>query len=76
MAAQEKAGLVNGAYGLWRVQGGAHSNVTHIAFLGAKNLETLLEHGTPSKALAVFQKKVAGIRTIYRSNINLVIADL
>ena len=76
MAAQEKAGLINGAYGLWRVQGGADSNITHVAFLGAKNLETRLENGTPSKAFAVFQKKVAGIRTIYRSNINLVIADL
>ena len=76
MDAQEKAGLINGAYGLWRVQGGADSNVTHIAFAGAQNLETLLENGAPSKAFAVFQKKVAGIRTVYRANINSVVADL
>ena len=34
IAAQGKSGSVNGAYGLSRVQGGADSNVTHIAFLG------------------------------------------
>ena len=74
--AQVKSGLVNGAYGLWRVQGGADSNVTHIAFAGAKDLETLLANGTPSKAFAEFQKTVAGIRTVYRMNINSVLADL
>ena len=74
--AQVKSGLVTGAYGLWRVQGGADSNVTHIAFAGAKDLETLLANGTPSKAFAEFQKKVAGIRTVYRMNINSVVADL
>ena len=76
MDAQEKAGLVNGAYGLWRVQGGADSNVTHIAYVGAKDLETLLANGTPSKAYAEFIKTVAGIRTVYRMNINSVVADL
>ena len=74
--AQVKSGLVTGAYGLWRVQGGADSNVTHIAFAGAKDLETLLANGTPSKAMAEFQKTVAGIRTVYRININSVLADL
>ena len=74
--AQVKSGLVTGAYGLWRVQGGADSNVTHIAFAGAKDLETLLANGTPSKAFAEFQKTVAGIRTVYRTNINSVVADL
>ena len=74
--AQVKSGLVTGAYGLWRVQGGADSNVTHIAFAGAKDLETLLANGTPSKAFAEFQKTVAGIRTVYRMNINSVLADL
>ena len=76
MEAQEKAGLVKGAYGLWRIQGGADSNVTHMAFSGAKDLETLLENGTPSKAFAEFQKKVGGIRTVYRTNVNFVVADL
>ena len=74
--AQVKSGLVTGAYGLWRVQGGADSNVTHIAYAGAKDLETLLANGTPSKAMAEFQKTVAGIRTVYRMNINSVLADL
>ena len=32
MASQESNGIVSGAYGLWRVQGGANSEVTHIAF--------------------------------------------
>ena len=76
MDAQVKSGLVPGAYGLWRVQGGADSNVTHIAYAGAKDLETLLANGTPSKAFAEFQKTVAGIRTVYRMNINSVLADL
>ena len=76
MDAQVKSGSVNGSYGLWRVQGGADSNVTHIAFAGAKDLETLLANGTPSKAMAEFQKTVAGIRTVYRMNINSVLADL
>ena len=74
--AQVKSGLVTGAYGLWRVQGGADSNVTHIAYAGAKDLETLLANGTPSKAMAEFQKTVAGISTVYRMNINSVVADL
>ena len=74
--AQVKSGLVTGAYGLWRVQGGADSNVTHIAFAGAKDLETLLANGTPSKAYAEFIKTVAGISTVYRMNINSVVADL
>ena len=74
--AQVKSGLVTWAYGLWRVQGGADSNVTHIAYAGAKDLETLLANGTPSKAMAEFQKTVAGIRTVYRMNINSVLADL
>ena len=76
MNAQLKAGVINGAWGLWRVQGGADENVTHIAYTGAANLESLLANGNPSKAYIAFQKKVAGIRTIYRSNINSVIADL
>ena len=33
MDAQIEGGFVNGAYGLWRVQGGANSDVTHIAFV-------------------------------------------
>lgn len=76
--AQVKSGLVTGAYGLYRVQGGADSNVTHIAVVGVKDLETLLANAdrTPSKAQAEFQKTVAGIRTVYRRNINSVVADL
>lgn len=76
MNAQLKAGVINGAWGLWRVQGGADENVTHIAYTGTANLESLLANGNPSKAYIAFQKKVARIRTIYRSDINSVIADL
>ena len=76
MEAQVKNGSVNGAYGLWRVQGGADSNVTHLAFAGAENLEALLANANPSKAFVAFQRKVAGIRTVYRQNINTVLADL
>lgn len=78
MDAQVKSGLVPGAYGLWRVQGGADSNFTHMAVVGAKDLETLLAEadGTPSKAYAEFIKTVAGISTVYRMNINSVLADL
>lgn len=57
MAAQIKEGRLNGGYGLWRVQGGANSDVTHIAFAGAKDLSALLSNTTPSKAFLAFQKK-------------------
>jgi len=76
MAAQTKNGLVNGAWGLWRVQGGATSDVTHIAFAGAANMEELLATSNPSKAFLTFQKEVAGIRTVHTQNINTVLADL
>ena len=76
MKSQIKNGLINGAYGLWRVQGGANSEVTHIAFAGADSLATLLSNSNPSKAFVAFQRKVAGIRTVHRQNINAVLADL
>ena len=76
MAAQIKEGLLNGGYGLWRVQGGANSNVTHIAFAGAKDLSVLLSNTNPSKAFFAFQEEVAGIRKVHRQNINTVVADL
>ncbi len=76
MEAQTKNGLITGAYGLWRVQGGANDEVTHIAFAGADSLATLLSNSNPSKAFVAFQRKVAGIRTVHRQNINAVLADL
>lgn len=76
MATQAKAGLLTGAYGVMRIQGGADENVTHFAYVGAADLESLLANSSPSKAMLSFQKKVSGIRTIYRSNINTVLADL
>ena len=76
MDEQVKNGQVNGAWGLWRVQGGANADRTHLAFSGAANMEALLANGNPSKAYITFQKKVAGIRTIHRVNINSVLADL
>ena len=76
MAAQTKNGLVNGAWGLWRVQGGATSDVTHIAYAGASSIEELLATGNPSKAFLTFQKEVAGIRTVHTRNIATVLADL
>ena len=76
MKSQTKNGLINGAYGLWRVQGGANNEVTHIAFAGADSLATLLSNSNPSKAFVAFQRKVAGIRTVHRQNINAVLADL
>ena len=76
MDEQVKNGQVNGAWGLWRVQGGANADITHLAFSGAENMEALLANGNPSKAYIAFQKKVAGIRTIHRANINTVLAGL
>lgn len=76
MESQAKNGLITGAYGLWRVQGGANDEVTHIAFAGADSLATLLSNSNPSKAFVAFQRKVAGIRTVHRQNINAVLADL
>ena len=75
-ASQESNGIVSGAYGLWRVQGGANSEVTHIAFAGAPSLAALLNNSNPSPACVDFQKKVAGIRKVHRMNINRVLADL
>ena len=76
MATQAKAGLLTGAYRVLRIEGGADENVTHFAYVGAADLESLLANSSPSKAMLSFQKKVSGIRTIYRSNINTVLADL
>ena len=76
MKAQIEEGVVTGAYGLWRVQGGANSDVTHVAFSGAADMETLLSNSTPSKSFVAFQKKVAGLRKVHRRNINVVMADL
>lgn len=76
MDAQIKSGQVSGAWGLWRIQGGANADITHLAFSGAANMEALLANGDPSKAYIAFQKKVADIRTIHRTNINSVLADL
>jgi hypothetical protein len=76
MKAQIEEGVVSGAYGLWRVQGGANSDVTHVAFSGAADMETLLSNSTPSKSFVAFQKKVAGLRKVHRRNINVVMADL
>ena len=76
MEAQIKDGLLDGAYGLWRVQGGANSDVTHIAFAGASDIETLLANSNPSEAFIAFQKQVASIRKVHRQNINAVLADL
>ena len=76
MESQAKNGLITGAYGLWRVQGGANDEVTHIAFAGADSLATLLSNSNPSRAFVAFQRKVAGIRTVHRQNINAVLADL
>jgi len=76
MASQESNGIVSGAYGLWRVQGGANSEVTHVAFAGAPSLAALLNNSNPSPAFVDFQQKVAGIRKVHRMNINRVLADL
>jgi hypothetical protein len=76
MASQIKEGILNGGYGLWRVQGGANSNFTHMAFAGAKDMATLLSNTNPSRAFLDFQKKVAGIRKIHRQNIVTVVTDL
>ncbi len=74
MAAQTKNGLVNGAWGLWRVQGGATSDV-HNSFRGAANLETCLQRAI-LQAFLTFQREVAGIRSVHTMNINIVLADL
>ena len=76
MAAQIESGDLSGGYGLWRVQGGANSDVTHLAFAGAKDMAALLANTNPSKAFIAFQKKVASIRKVHRQNINNVVADL
>ena len=49
MAAQIKEGLLTGGYGLWRVQGGANSDVTHIAFAGAEDLLSLIHISEPTR---------------------------
>ena len=76
MAIQEKNGQVSSAYGLWRVQGGANSDVTHLAYAGAPSLAALLNNSDPRHAFVSFQKSVAGIRKVRRMNINRVLADL
>ena len=69
-------GLVNGAYGLIRLQGGADTEITHYAYAGAPDLATMMSNANPSQAFLTFQKNVASIRTVQRQNVNTVIADL
>ena len=68
--------MIDDAYGLWRVQGGANSEGTHIAFAGASDIETLLANSNLSEAFIAFQQEVAAIRRVHRRNINAVLADL
>ena len=65
-----------GSHRLWRVQGGANSDVTHLTYAGAPSLAALLNNSDPSPAFVSFQKSVAGIRKVHRMNINRVLADL
>lgn len=76
MADQEESGQVTGAWGLWRVLGGATDEVTHIAYAGAASLPALLSASEPSAAFTKFQSKVSKLRKIHRMNINRVLADL
>jgi len=69
-------GLINGAYGLIRLQGGADTSITHLAYAGAADLATLMSNANPSQAFMTFQKNVASIRTVQRQNVNTVVADL
>ena len=69
-------GLIYGAYGLIRLQGGADTEITHYAYAGAPDLATMMSNANPSQAFLTFQKNVASIRTVQRQNVNTVIADL
>jgi len=75
MSDMEKAGLVRGAWGLVRFSAGSNQDYTHFAFSGSPDLAT---HVTPQDQTlyAKFSQAVAGVREIYRVNMNSVVADL
>jgi len=74
MAAMEKKGLINGAWGLVRIAAGNDRNYTHFAFSGSPSLAA---HVTPqdNSLYIKFIQSVADIREIHRTNMNFVTAD-
>ena len=76
MQEQVKNGDLNGAYGLWRVVGGADQEVTHISFAGAANLPELLSGSLqPTKAVQKFYSEVGELRSVTRQVMNTVVGD-
>jgi hypothetical protein len=76
MREQIKNGDLTGAYGLWRVVGGADEEVTHISFAGAPNIAELLSGSMqPTKAVQKFYSEVGELRSVTRQVVNTVVAD-
>mgnify|MGYP002061551199 FL=1 len=76
MESQVETGDVTGAYGLWRVVGGAESDYTHLAYAGAPNpLDILSSSLQPTEAVQKFYMEVGEIRTVTRQVMNTVVGD-
>lgn len=76
MKAQTASGAVTGAYGLWRVVGGADAAITHVSYVGAPNPADMLGGSLqPNDDVMEFYQTVGNSRSITRQILNSVVAD-
>ena len=76
MKAQTASGAVTGAYGVWRVVGGADAEITHVSYVGAPNPVDMLGGSLrPNDDVMEFYKTVSDSRSITRQIVNSVVAD-
>lgn len=75
-AARQKAGQINGAWGLVRFTAGINEDITHFAFQGSPDLATHVTPVTDNSIYMKFSQEVSDIREIHRINMNFVAADL
>ena len=75
-AARQKAGQINGAWGLVRFTAGINEDITHFAFQGSPDLVTHVTPVADNSIYMKFSQEVSDIREIHRINMNFVAADL
>lgn len=76
LKAQEKAGRIDGSYGLRALVAGDNSRYTHYAFIGSSNLQVALENRKElmsSEVFKTFNKEVAGYREVVSTELAVVI---
>ena len=74
--AEEKAGHIDGAYGLRALVAGDNSGYTHYGFIGSSNLQVALENRKDffsSENFKTFNKQVAGNREVVSTQLDVII---